>query len=321
MALVLKNRVKETSTTTGTGTYTLLGAVTGFQAFSVVANGNTCYYTATDGTDWEVGVGTWATGGTLARTTILASSNAGAAVNWGVGTRTLYLDMPAEKVPESILTTRGDLLVRDANVPARLAVGSALQMLGSDGTDVAWQSPIAKLLASGTVTSAATLDLVLTSYTAYRGLVLKLGGFVPATDAVDLYARFSTDGGSTYLTTSYKNAICMNVDGSTTTAGASGSVSAAAFLAGGISITSTRHVGNAAAEGYHGTFEILKQTDTALNPRCHFQGSFWTSDAPTEYAGQRGEASRSVAGDVDALRIMFSSGNIASGVYGLYGLV
>lgn len=89
------DRVRETTITTGTGTYTLAGAVTGFQSFSGVGNGNTCYYAVTDGTRWEVGLGTWATGGTLARTTILASSNSGSAVSWGVGAKAIWLDYPA----------------------------------------------------------------------------------------------------------------------------------------------------------------------------------------------------------------------------------
>ena len=57
MPLVLKDRVKETTTTTGTGTYTLAGALTGFEAFSQVGDGNTTYYTCTDGTDFETGIG------------------------------------------------------------------------------------------------------------------------------------------------------------------------------------------------------------------------------------------------------------------------
>ncbi|MDR3473317.1 MAG: hypothetical protein P4M09_16785 [Devosia sp.] len=86
------DRVQESSTTTGTGSYTLLGANTGFQPWSVVGNGNTGYYVATDGTNWEAGIGTYtASGTTLARTTILASSNANAAVSWGAGTRTISL--------------------------------------------------------------------------------------------------------------------------------------------------------------------------------------------------------------------------------------
>lgn len=99
MALVLKDRVKETSTTTGTGTYTLAGAVTGFETFSEVGDGNTTYYCCTDGTDFEVGIGTYtASGTTLARTTILQSSNSDNAVNWTAGTRTLFCTLPAEKM-------------------------------------------------------------------------------------------------------------------------------------------------------------------------------------------------------------------------------
>jgi hypothetical protein len=98
MALVLKDRVKETTTTTSTGTYTLAGAVTGFQSFAVVGDGNATYYTVTDGTNWEVGVGTYTLSGTtLSRDTILASSNSGSAVNWGVGSKDVFLTYPAER--------------------------------------------------------------------------------------------------------------------------------------------------------------------------------------------------------------------------------
>jgi hypothetical protein len=108
MPLAYADRVKETSTTTGTGTYSLAGAATGFQTFVAgIATGNTCYYTATDGTDWEVGIGTVtdATPDTLARTTILQSSNADAAVNWGAGTRTLFVTMPADRAGPFLFTS------------------------------------------------------------------------------------------------------------------------------------------------------------------------------------------------------------------------
>ena len=98
MALVLADRVKETSTTTGTGTYTLAGAVTGFESFASIGNGNTTYYACTLGADFEVGIGTYtASGTTLARTTILQSSNSDNAVDWGAGTKTLFCTQPAEK--------------------------------------------------------------------------------------------------------------------------------------------------------------------------------------------------------------------------------
>jgi hypothetical protein len=97
MALVVKDRIQETTTTTGTGTLTLLGAVTGYQSFAAVGNANTTYYTiASTSAEWEVGIGTYtASGTTLARTTILASSNAGSAVNLSAGTKNVFVTYPA----------------------------------------------------------------------------------------------------------------------------------------------------------------------------------------------------------------------------------
>lgn len=102
MALVLADRVKETTTTAGGGTITLDGAATGFQSFAVVGNGNTTYYTIASqtGGEWEVGVGTYTSSGTtLARTTVLANS-AGTqptALSFSAGTKDVFVTYPAEK--------------------------------------------------------------------------------------------------------------------------------------------------------------------------------------------------------------------------------
>lgn len=90
----LYDRVRESSTTTGTGTLTLLGAILSYQSFAVVGNGNPCYYCAVDYVtgDYEVGIGTYTLSGTtLSRTTVLASSNAGALVNFVTGVRDVFL--------------------------------------------------------------------------------------------------------------------------------------------------------------------------------------------------------------------------------------
>jgi hypothetical protein len=98
MALIVADRVQETTTTTGTGTYTLAGAKDGFQSFAAVGDGNTTYYACTDGTDYEVGIGTYtATGTTLARTTIIESSNSDLAVSWGAGSKDIFVTSPADK--------------------------------------------------------------------------------------------------------------------------------------------------------------------------------------------------------------------------------
>ena len=105
MAFVLADRVKETTTTTGTGTVTLLGASTGYQSFSAIGNSNTTYYTiaAQTGTEWEVGIGTYTSSGTtLARTTVISSSNSGSLVNFSAGTKDVFVTYPAEYTANGI---------------------------------------------------------------------------------------------------------------------------------------------------------------------------------------------------------------------------
>ena len=146
MALVLKDRVKETTTTTGTGTLTLAGAVTGFQSFSVVGDGNTTYYTITDGTDSEVGIGTYTSSGTtLSRDTILESSNSGSAVNWGAGSKDVFLTYPADR---SVSGSASALAIPDP--------GTSGNVLTSDGTSWTSAAPVAPVTISNK-TSAYTV--------------------------------------------------------------------------------------------------------------------------------------------------------------------
>ena len=99
MALVLKDRVKETTTTTGTGSFALAGAVTGYDSFGQIGSGNTTYYAVylDGGSEWEVGIGTYTSPSTLSRDTILASSNAGSVVTFSAGQKTIWCDYPAGK--------------------------------------------------------------------------------------------------------------------------------------------------------------------------------------------------------------------------------
>jgi hypothetical protein len=97
MALVVADRVKETTTTTGTGTLSLAGAVTGFQSFGAIGNGNTTYYaiSSAGGTQWEVGIGTYTSSGTtLSRDTVLSSST-GSKIDLAAGTKEVYVVYPA----------------------------------------------------------------------------------------------------------------------------------------------------------------------------------------------------------------------------------
>jgi len=96
---VVYDRVQETTTTSGTGSVTLLGAVSGFQSFAVVGNTNTTYYTITDGAQWEVGIGTYSTSGpTLARTTVLSNSNGNTSpITLSGGIAQVFVTYTAEK--------------------------------------------------------------------------------------------------------------------------------------------------------------------------------------------------------------------------------
>jgi hypothetical protein len=97
MAIVVKDRVKVSSTTTGTGTFTLGSADTGYQNFAAIGDGNQTFYTITAGADWEVGIGTYTSSGTtLSRDTVLSSSNSNNLVNWGVGDKAVFVVYPAE---------------------------------------------------------------------------------------------------------------------------------------------------------------------------------------------------------------------------------
>ena len=114
MALVLKDRVKETSTTAGTGTLTLAGAAAGFQSFAAIGNGNSTYYAIVDSTagTWEVGIGTYTSSGTtLSRTTVLSSSNGGSLVSFAANSKDVFCTYPSEK---SVYLNTADVVTQTA---------------------------------------------------------------------------------------------------------------------------------------------------------------------------------------------------------------
>jgi hypothetical protein len=159
MALVLNDRVKETSTTAGSGTLDLDGAVTGFETFVAgIATTNTTYYCIDhQGSydEWEVGIGTVtdASPDTLSRDTVISSSNSDSKVTFTAGTLDVFCTFPASKTMDMTLTTAGDTLYASAaNTPARLAVGTGLYTLqtNSGGTLPEWAaSPQSVLTGTG----------------------------------------------------------------------------------------------------------------------------------------------------------------------------
>ena len=149
MALVLNDRVKETSTTTGTGTFSLGGAVDGFETFVAgIANGNTTYYAAVnrDADEFEVGIGTVtdASPDTLARTTIISSSNSDSAVDFSAGTKDIFTTLPASKAifedASDDVTIGNDLILGSDSAVLKFGADSDTTLTHTDGTGLTLNS-------------------------------------------------------------------------------------------------------------------------------------------------------------------------------------
>jgi len=149
MALTLADRVQETTTTTGTGTVTLAGAVVGYQSFSTIGNGNTTYYTITSNFDWEVGIGTYTASGTLlSRDTVLSSSAGGAKISL-TGVSNVFVTYPAERaITEGygILPVANGGTGSNVAATARTNLSAAASGANTDITSIA--------LTTGTVSTA-----------------------------------------------------------------------------------------------------------------------------------------------------------------------
>jgi hypothetical protein len=133
MAFVIADRVKETTTTTGTGTITLAGAVTNFETFTAnLSNSDTTYYAIVDSTNnaFEVGLGTFTSSGTtLARSTVIASSNSNSAVNFGAGTKEVFITIPASKM---VVEDGSNNVAIGGTVTATAFSGSGASLTGVD---------------------------------------------------------------------------------------------------------------------------------------------------------------------------------------------
>jgi len=132
MALVVNDRVKEETTTTGTGTVSLDGADTGFETFvSGIGDGNETYYCITGGSEFEVGRGTVtdATPDTLSRDTVISSSNGDALVNFSAGAKSVFCTYPASKAPSpsmdatAYINTHNSTISEDQNIDSAVLAG------------------------------------------------------------------------------------------------------------------------------------------------------------------------------------------------------
>jgi hypothetical protein len=159
MALILKDRVKETTAVTSTGTATLLGASTGYQSFSVIGNGNTCYYTIAAQTtnEWEVGIGTYTSPDQLSRDTVLSSSNSNALVNFSAGTKDVFVAQPAGKAvytdASNTINTSGNgantVAFTNINASNVVMVSGTISTNAANATDITNKTYVDGLFSTG----------------------------------------------------------------------------------------------------------------------------------------------------------------------------
>jgi len=200
MALVVADRVQETTTTTGTGTYTLAGAKDGFQSFAAVGDGNTCYYAITDGTDWETGIGTFTLSGTtLARTTIIESSNSDAAVNWGAGNKDIFVTAPADK---TLLVGRNLYADNPSSPTTPIATGANDVAIGTQAEATGG----AALALGYDAVASGNLALAINDGTASASSTIAIGGQSVASATSSMALGYGTDATGNFSTAVGRNA-------------------------------------------------------------------------------------------------------------------
>jgi len=207
MALVIKDRVKETTTTTGTGAITLAGAATNFQTFtSVLSNADTTFYAIIDDTNgaFEVGIGTFASSGTtLTRTTVLESSNSGSAVNLGSGAKQVFMTYPAEK--SVFLDASNQLVINGSAVTSTVAELNIIDGGTSATSTTIVDADRVVLNDNGTMVQVAVTDLAAyfdDEITAMPNLVTTAATTVGALNSGSITSGFgSIDNGSSAIAT------------------------------------------------------------------------------------------------------------------------
>lgn len=229
-----------------------------------------------------------------------------------------FVAVEGKRVPSPASQASGDLLYRGSTEWERLAKGTALQALrmNSGATAPEWAAPAGMLLlTSGTVSNAATLDIVLTSYTGYKGLAVQLFNFLPATNNASLYLRTSTNGGVSYDSGASDYGYVMYNQNSNGISSLNTEKST-----GAAQIDICDELSNSATLG--GITVMLTIWDQTASKWGKFSwNGVFGMQAGSFVGANWGGGARQTGADIDAVRILMSTGNITSGGYAVYGYV
>jgi hypothetical protein len=317
-----RSRVKETTTTTGTGTLSLGGTSSTFRTLvGGVGNANTCHYCVVHRTanEWEEGTGTVtdASPDTLSRTTVLIGSNGTSLVNFSAGTKDVFVTMPAQRAMQMAADATyvgGIPYLNDDGNWEQLAGVTRKFLRGTNPASNAapeYAYPGSILLSSSSPSGASSVDFTLTGWTNsdFFTYCLVFKNVTPATDNVELWIRTSTNGGSTFDAgaSDYSwTRFTHTVDG---TSAVSADTADDSAVVGG-------NIGNAANEQASGHVIIYRPSTAEY---LEIEASMSYANASAVRARSTTTSWRLSAADVDAIRFMASSGNI-SGEFRLYGV-
>ena len=305
MALVIANRVLETSTTSGTGSFTLLGATSGYQSFSSgIGNGNTTYYTAYDPVSfaWEIGVGTFTSPSTLARTTVLSNSAGNTSpINFTGNTLNIWGDYPAEKavttdtlayppaigattpntgqfttVQSTVTTGTAPFIVASTTPVSNLSIGGNAATV-TNGVYTTDTSTVTNTMLAGSIANSKLLNSAIT----INGASTSLGGSV-SVGTVTSVSGTGTVSGLT-LSGTVTSSGNLTLGGAITgfaTSGANTNLTSVALTTGTISTTPTNNTdivnkqyADAIASGIHFHEAVALATTAALPANTYNNGT------------------------------------------------
>lgn len=303
------NFVSETTTDTGTGDLSLASR-TGYRQFSQafsIGGTDVFWYAARnpEANEWEFGTGHLVDSTTLSRDTVIDSSNSGSLVDFTSGTKFIVSDIPAARYGITSQTNLDQFSGSN---------GTANQVPQTDGSSVSWTSAgQLELIETQSLSSVATADFATGIDGTFNSYIFKIIDLVPATDAVNLFLRVSNDGGANYQSDAgdYSWALSRMKAGSSIAGDSSTSATE-------ISINGNASIGSDAGEGISGEIKMFNPASANINQLFSGNTAFIESDGVLNSTKNSGRYATSES--IDAIRFLFSSGDIESGTISLYGV-